>query len=240
MGTSCFGFLSACQEAPLSALAPASDVTRSVSALWWVMAAGTAVILVLMVVLATLAIRKNRPMRPRQRGVRMMLVAGGLLLPGGVIAALLAYGLRVDEAQWPPMADREAEDAFHVDVIARQWSWEARYPDQEDGTLRTFNVLHVPAGIPVHVRIMAADVIHGFWVPRIAGKLDAVPGRVNRIRLFVDEPGEYAGICAEYCGDGHTHMRFTLIAHPPALLTQRLAEAAHAAQQGGVPGEPRP
>ena len=75
------------------------------------------------------------------------------------------------------------------------------------------NVLHVPAGVPVHLRIMASDVIHGFWVPRVSGKLDAVPGRVNRLRLVVDEPGEYAGVCAEFCGLGHAHMPFTLVAH---------------------------
>ena len=174
------------------------------------------------------------------------------MLPSVVIAALLVFGLRLDQAQWPPGARAEAATAFHVDVIAHQWWWEARYPgweervaaarraqgartaqtDQTDGAaagnapLSTVNVMHVPAGVPIHLRIMATDVIHGFWVPRIAGKLDAVPGRVNRLRLLVDEPGEYAGVCAEYCGEGHAGMRFTLIAHPPDELPRRLAELA--------------
>jgi len=243
--------LSGCVQGPLSTLDPASDVTRSVAALWWTMAAGTGVVLLLMVGLAVLAMRRNPPRAPGARGVRLLLVAGGLMLPGAVIAALLAFGLRLDEAQWPPGVRAEAERAFHVDVIAHQWWWEARYPgvpaagpveaaaravlprgeappgeegEAADGSLRTVNVLHVPAGVPIHVRLMATDVIHGFWVPRIAGKLDAVPGRVNRIRLMVDEPGEYAGVCAEYCGDGHSHMRFTVIAHSPDELQGRLAE----------------
>lgn len=207
------------------------------------MAAGTGMILLFMVGLAALALRRNPPRTPGWRGVRVLLIAGGLMLPGVVIAALLVFGLRLDEAQWPPGTRAEARQAFHVDVTAHQWWWEVRYPgletvapmagpaagakesgdaqrdDGQEGRAgaapRTVNVLHVPAGVPIHLRIMASDVIHGFWVPRVSGKLDAVPGRVNRLRLMVDEPGEYAGVCAEYCGDGHAHMPFTLIAHPP-------------------------
>ena len=219
--------LAGCVQGPLSALDPASEVTRSVALLWWSMAIGTGVVLLLMVGLAVLALRQNPPHAPGRRGVRILLVAGGLALPGVVIVALLVFGLRLDQAQWPPGVRGEAATAFHVDVIAHQWWWEARYPGWPAGPLlRSVNVIHVPAGVPVHLRIMATDVIHGFWVPRIAGKLDAVPGRVNRLRLMVDEPGEYAGICAEYCGDGHAGMRFTLIAHPPEELPGRLAELA--------------
>lgn len=200
-------------------------MTRSVAALWWTMAAGTGVILLLMVVLAILAVRRNPPHAPGPRGMRILLVAGGLMLPGVVIAALLAFGLRLDEAQWPPGARAEADRAFHVDLIAHQWWWEVRYPERAGNEAgRTVNVMHVPAGVPVHLRILSSDVIHGFWVPRLAGKLDAVPGKVNRIRLMVEEPGEYAGVCVEYCGDGHTAMRFTLVAHPPDQLPARLAE----------------
>lgn len=229
--------LTGCVETPLSTMAPASDVARSVAVLWWAMAAGTGVVLLLMVVLAALALRRNPPKAPGPRGVRVLLIAGGLMLPTVVIAALLAYGLRLDEAQWPAITRSEADRAFHVDVIAHRWWWEVRYPDLQadtpvppaeppiipaeeaapggsDGRApRTVNVVHVPAGVPIHVRIMSSDVIHGFWVPRISGKLDAVPGRVNRLRLMVDEPGEYAGVCAEFCGEGHAHMPFTLIAH---------------------------
>lgn len=248
----CLLLLGGCMRGPLSTLAPASEVTRSVAALWWSMAAGAGVVLLLMVVLAALALRQNPPRAPGSRGVRVLLIAGGLMLPSAVIAVLLVVGLRLDEAQWPPGVRAEARDAFHVDVIAHQWWWEVRYPGlqaeqpvmqapppvvpaHEAGlgangdAPRTVNVLHVPAGVPIHLRIMASDVIHGFWVPRISGKLDAVPGRVNRLRLMVDEPGEYAGVCAEYCGDGHAHMPFTLIAHPPEEMDGVLA----AVKKGG-------
>jgi len=234
----CGALLAGCVRGPLSALDPASEVTRSVAALWWWMAAGTGAILLMMMVLGWLAVRRHAPASSPWRGVRLMLVAGGLMLPGIVIATLLAFGLRLDEAQWPPGVRAEAPRAFHADLIAHRWWWEIRYPDLGGGSLpaqagqplRTVNVLHVPAGVPIHLRIMSDDVIHGFWVPRIAGKLDAVPGRVNRIRLMVDEPGEYAGVCAEFCGDGHAYMRFTLVAHEPADLQRRLPELAGAAR----------
>ena len=246
--------LSGCVQGPLSTLDPASEVTRSVAALWWSMAAGTGIIFLLMVGLAALALRRNPPYAPGRKGVLVLLIGGGLVLPSVVILALLAFGLRLDQVQWPPGVQAEAAEAFHADVIAHQWWWEARYPaadgqvpeegradgtapDLDNGedkqvheTLRTVNVLHVPVGVPIHLRIMASDVIHGFWVPRLAGKLDAVPGKVNRIRLMVEEPGEYAGVCAEYCGVGHTHMRFTVIAHPAEDFASRLADLA-----GGQP-----
>lgn len=191
------------------------------------MAAGAGVVLLLMVALAVVAIRRHPPRVLGRRGLYMLLVGGGLVLPGTVIAALLAFALRLDEAQWPPGVGVEAQRAFRVDLVVHQWWWEASYPGLSGKEpLRTVNVLHVPAGVPVHLHITSADVIHGFWVPRIAGKLDAVPGRVNRIRLLVEEPGEYMGICAEYCGVGHTGMQFNLIAYPPAQLEESLAEYA--------------
>ena len=246
--------LSGCIETPLSTMAPASEVTRSVATLWWIMAGGTGVILLLMVVLAILAIRGNAPQEPGRRGMRALLIGGGLMLPTAAIIGLLAYGLRLDEAQWPPITRSEAAEAFHVDVVAHRWWWEVRYPGLEanqpvppaapavipeteppaggaEGRApRTINVVHVPAGVPIHVRLMSSDVIHAFWVPRISGKLDAVPGRVNRLRMMVDEPGEYAGACAEFCGEGHAHMHFTLIAHAAENMEQVLASLREAGQ----------
>ncbi|UXN74056.1 hypothetical protein N8D56_01640 [Devosia sp. A8/3-2] len=68
--------------------------------------------------------------------------------------------------------------------------------------------------------VTAADVIHSFWVPRLGGKIDAIPGRRNVIRLEADEPGIYWGICAEYCGPGHDTMMFRVEAHPLADYLQ--------------------
>jgi cytochrome c oxidase subunit 2 len=87
-------------------------------------------------------------------------------------------------------------------------------------------VLHLPAGTPVDIVVTSKDVIHAFWVPRLAGKIDAIPGRVNRLRIRADLPGRYEGLCNEFCGLDHANMRFAVIAHRPEDFSAALAQAA--------------
>ncbi|NIQ56254.1 MAG: cytochrome c oxidase subunit II, partial [Gammaproteobacteria bacterium] len=108
-----------------------------------------------------------------------------------------------------------------------QYWWEVRYP--EAGVV-TANEIHVPVGRPVRIALESRDVIHSFWAPSLAGKLDLVPGRVNELWLQADTPGEYRGQCAEFCGTQHAKMAFLLIARPPRefaawLERQRLPAA---------------
>src|SRR5262249_39857186 len=101
-----------------------------------------------------------------------------------------------------------------LDVVVRgwQWWWEFRYPTLD---VVTANELHLPAGRPVQLRLEGPDVIHSFWVPRLGGKRDVVPGRHNRITLTPDTPGEYLGQCAEFCGASHANMRLRVIVQTP-------------------------
>ena len=101
------------------------------------------------------------------------------------------------------------------------WAWHFEYPDRPEWG-RTKD-LHIPAGRPVDVTITSSDVIHSFWVPRLAGKIDAIPGRANTLRIEADRPGRYGGTCAEFCGTGHTGMSFDVIAHPPATYEKTMA-----------------
>ena len=73
--------------------------------------------------------------------------------------------------------------------------------------------MHVPVGRPFEVQVTSRDVIHSFWAPKLGGKIDAIPGQVNVIRLQADAPGAYRGQCAEFCGRGHAMMDFVLEAH---------------------------
>ena len=100
--------------------------------------------------------------------------------------------------------------ALRVDVSGRPGWWEFKYPDLK---VVTANELHLPAGQMVSFNLHAPDVIHSFWMPQLGGKRDVVPGRVNRITLTPDEPGEFPGQCAEYCGMSHANMRFRVIVH---------------------------
>ena len=113
------------------------------------------------------------------------------------------------------------EDAFPVTAIGHQWVWEFQYPSLTDadgdplvviGTPGDPPELHVPVGREIGFTLESTDVIHSFWVPKLAGKQDLVPGRVNRLKFTIDEPGEYPGQCAEFCGLLHAEMKMTVIA----------------------------
>jgi cytochrome c oxidase subunit 2 len=108
-------------------------------------------------------------------------------------------------------------DDLHVNVTGVQWSWRFEYTDPQfakpDGKpLAISTELHVPVGKEVAISLDAKDVIHSFWVPKLAGKTDAIPGRANRMWFKADEPGTYSGQCAEFCGIGHPDMTFKVIA----------------------------
>jgi cytochrome c oxidase subunit 2 len=104
----------------------------------------------------------------------------------------------------------ERENTVRVDVIGHQFFFEFRYPELG---VNSSNTLHIPAGAMIDMNLQSADVIHSFWVPHLAGKMDNIPGRTNHMWLTADNPGEYMGQCAEFCGLGHALMRFTVVAH---------------------------
>jgi len=82
----------------------------------------------------------------------------------------------------------------------------------------------LPAGVLVEVVVTSRDVIHAFWIPRLAGKIDAVPGHANLLRIQADVPGRYQGLCNEFCGTGHSGMRFDVIVHPAAEFSTAIAK----------------
>jgi len=109
-------------------------------------------------------------------------------------------------------ADMADESPIEIKVTGHQWWFEVEYPEHG---ITTANEVHIPAGQPVYITLASADVIHSFWAPRLAGKVDMVPGRENGIWLQADEPGVYYGQCAEFCGTAHAQMRFRIVAHSP-------------------------
>jgi len=110
-----------------------------------------------------------------------------------------------------------APTAMTLDVTGMQWWWEIRYDSSEpDKTFITANEIHIPVGMPVLVRLHGGDVIHSFWVPRLSGKTDTIPGQTNITWLQASQPGRYRGQCTEYCGAQHAHMGFEVVAESPA------------------------
>ena len=148
------------------------------------------------------------------------IVIGGLVLPAVVLLPLIAYALVAGERLLP----LPGTEPPRIEAIAHQWAWTFRYPDH--GGVETQNVLHLPAGTPVDIVVTSEDVIHAFWVPRFAGKIDAIPGHVNRLRIQADQPGRYEGLCNEFCGLRHSTMRFAVIVDRPEDFPAALAQAS--------------
>ncbi|WP_370689750.1 cytochrome c oxidase subunit II [Phenylobacterium sp.] len=207
-------------EAPLSTLAPAGEAAHVIALLWWVMLAGAVVIFVGVVGAALLPLVTRRLGPPSER---VMLVGGGLVFPGVVLLALLVAALIIGDRLSP----RGEPDVLRIEAEAHRWAWTFRYPDQP-GAPSTEGVLHVPAGRPFEVHVTSRDVIHSFWAPRLGGKIDAIPGHVNVIRLQADAPGVYRGQCAEFCGGGHAAMGFVLHAHSAEDYGAWMADASPA------------
>ena len=130
-----------------------------------------------------------------------------------------------------------AQGGLEVDVIGHQWWFEFRYenPNNPQEQIVFANELHIPVGEPVNIRLDSVDVIHSFWVPKLAGKVDMVPNNDNGMWLQADEPGVFFGQCAEFCGVSHANMKFKLIAESREDFDAWLAGQAATAPESTDP-----
>ncbi len=206
-----------------SALNPKSEQARQIAEVSWVLFIGASVIFLLVIFLLILAM--YGPSRIRgQLGRRSLIVGAGIAFPVAVLSALLVYALSAMSL----MAITGSPPAARIEVTGEMWWWRVRYLDQDGQPLfETANDIRIPAGVPVEFVLKSDNVIHSFWVPNLAGKLDMVPGHVNRLRMTAAEPGLFRGQCAEYCGAQHANMMFEVRALSPAdfqawLTSQRL------------------
>lgn len=201
-------------------LHPAGPVAQDIAALWWVMLWGAAGIMLFVAGLLVVAMRRTPPKGQDDADVRVWLWGMGLAFPLVTLGLLTAYGLFVGERLLP----RASDGLVTVRAEARQWDWTFTYPDLPGRV--TEGILHVPAGRPVDVEITSRDVVHSFWVPRLAGKMDAIPGHVNVLRIEAATAGSYAGQSAEFSGQGYREHVFTVKAHDPENWALFLREGA--------------
>lgn len=197
---------------PPPVLDPAGPYSEPVTRLAWTLLIGGTVVLA--IVLAALAIALWGSARLKRRlGGEKAIWIGGFAFPVVVLSALLIWGLSLTShlaAGSPTAAD------MRIRVTGEMWWWRVAYLDGQDRTVMAdANEVHIPAGRPVLLELDSADVIHSFWIPRLAGKMDMIPGRTTRLRIQADAPGVYAGQCAEYCGGPHALMGFVVVAHEP-------------------------
>ena len=210
-----------------SALDPAGTNAGAIFRLGNVMFIGAGLIFLLVFALTVWAIWAPTPLRRLIAG-RWLVIGGGIAFPVVVLTALLVYGLGVSGALVRPAA----APAISVEVIGERWWWRVHYLGPDDRPLfASANEIRIPIGQPVEFVLKSADVIHSFWAPNLAGKLDMIPGRVNRFVFQADRPGAYRGQCAEYCGLQHTLMAFDVVALAPEAYEAWLqAQAAPAVE----------
>jgi len=156
-------------------------------------------------------------------------------LIGASVLALVIIAVPTLKGIWftHDVPEAEKENAYTVNAVGYQWWFRFEYPNEQIenvGQLVTSNELVIPAGRPVHVNLRAMDVIHSFWVPRLAGKVDMIPNRANFLWMKADEPGYFWGQCAEFCGDSHAVMRFRVIALGPKEFNEWLEEQSSPAR----------
>ncbi|MGY1520424.1 cytochrome c oxidase subunit II [Luteimonas sp. A482] len=206
----CVAALASACAGPQSALDPAGPAAGAIATSWWLMAAGALAAWIMVLVLATLAMRRGR--RLATTSGRRLIIAGGVVLPISLLSALLVYGTLASDR----ITGESAQIGHVVQVTARQWQWEFEYLDA-DGTALAASIDHLamPLGEMVEFRVDSSDVIHSFWVPRLGGKIDAIPGRTNMLRLRADQAGPMRGQCAEFCGLEHALMAFEVTVLAP-------------------------
>jgi cytochrome c oxidase subunit 2 len=190
-----------------------------------------AVVLTVVLIALGVALFGPREWRRRVGGERIVWI-GGLAFPIVVLTGLLIYGLNVTAR----VAAEPKPGEMRVRVTGEMWWWRVAYlDDQGREVIQDANEVHIPVGQPVVFELESADVIHSFWVPRLGGKTDMIPGRRNFMRLQADEAGVFGGQCAEYCGGPHALMGFVVVAHEPAAYAQWRAKQAGPALSPATP-----
>jgi cytochrome c oxidase subunit 2 len=219
-----------------STLDPAGPGAARIERLWWVIFwIATLVFLVVLAFLIVALVRGRRRHVEVRRHVRWgepFIVISGVVVPAVILIAVFVVSLSDMRA----LSRTGSRTALEIEVVSHDWWWEARYPN---GAV-TANEIHVPVGEPVRLKLVTADVIHSFWVPRLQAKVDHVSGRTNYMWLQADRPGRYRGQCAEFCGLQHANMAFYVVAQPSAdfeTWVEQTATAAEPTTDGAAAGE---
>jgi cytochrome c oxidase subunit 2 len=197
--------LAAC-SGPQSALTIAGRDAEQIDDLFTIMTVGALLIWAAVVAIAVYTIRVGES--HSQRAANLLILGGGVAVPTVVLGALIAYGM--------PLVPTvlAVPETVSIKVTAKQWWWRFEYLTAE-GVVETANELRLQVGERVALELASPDVIHSFWVPSLAGKMDMIPGRVTRIALEPTRTGTFRGTCAEYCGASHALMAFSVIVMNP-------------------------
>jgi cytochrome c oxidase subunit 2 len=202
--------------APLQYLSGASARAQPVVWLTWgVLLISIAVIVIITGLLMAGVMRRHasadpRSLMPDTGGMSWLWIGVGLSALALLITVVWTVVV-LAKIQAPGVTPR-----ITLEITGRQWWWQVRYlstdPKQQ---FDTANEIHIPVGEPIRLKLVGGDVIHSFWVPQLAGKMDAIPGQINETWIEASKPGTWTGQCTEYCGVQHAKMLFTVTADTP-------------------------
>ena len=202
-------------------LAPRGSHAESIERLTWPLFIGGALISVLVFAFLAAAILLRRDLKAWMVS-NNFIIGFGIVFPVVTLTALLAYSSVTSRKLLSA-----GEPQVRIEVIGEQFWWRVHYLDADGKRVfETANEIRIPVGSPVQFILKSRDVIHSFWVPNLAGKLDMIPGRVNTYTFAALAPGTYRGQCAEYCGAQHALMAFYVVAASPAEFEAWFARQA--------------
>ncbi len=206
-------------------LDPQGPVAASEAGLFWFILVVATIVFVavegmLLYSIVRYRARPNTP-EPRQLHGNNTLEFIWTVAPSLFLFAVLAGTIyTMFQLQVPP-------NAMTVQAVGHQWWWEFQYPNEH---IATADTLYVPVNTAVDVKLVSNNVIHSFWIPKLSGKTDDIPGHDNHVWFKADQAGTYFGACAEYCGTQHAHMRFNVVVLDSATFNTWLSSQQAAAQ----------
>jgi cytochrome c oxidase subunit 2 len=220
--------LAACNQHQ-STLSPFGEQADQVRSIAIVLVVGSVILAAGLALLMRHAMRAPERRLTHKGGMKLVLWLGGIG-PSILLLGLLVYAL---PAMRPiPVANAD----LRIGVDGEQFWWRVRYAPPGGSVVEAANELRLPVGRTVELSLRSPDVIHSFWVPGLAGKMDMIPGRTNRLVVRATKAGTYRGVCAEFCGLGHALMAFDVVAMEPAAFERWLAAQARPATPTASPG----
>ncbi|MCC6175100.1 MAG: cytochrome c oxidase subunit II [Chloroflexi bacterium] len=218
--------LSGCANVPQTTVMPKTEAARQIQDLYVLIFWGAVVVFVgvqgaIFYIVWRYRRRPGNEVPPQLHGNTRLEIAW-TILPAVILVVIAVPSIQTIfalESAPPPSPD--GNPALEIIVTGKQWWWEYRYPDPANPDDRskdqvvTANELVIPTGRTVRLWLRSDNVIHSFWVPQLMGKQDVVPGITNHLWFTAEEPGQYFGQCAEFCGIQHAQMRMNVIAMTP-------------------------
>jgi cytochrome c oxidase subunit II len=212
-----------------STLIPAGREAALIAGLFMWMAIGGLLIWAAVMLIAWYAPRAAEGENPRIQTA--LILGGGVVFPVIVLLVLMTAGLR----ELPEILAPAQDKSLALEITGSQWWWRVKYLRPGREPIELANEIRLPVGRRIDATLKSLDVNHSFWVPSIAGKLDMIPGRVNRLSLEPTRVGTYRGACAEFCGTSHARMNLIAVVMEPAAFNDWIEAQSRPA---GAPSDP--